>query len=817
MKKIGLKPVVSYGLIIVLTIGLCACEGRENSNNQENVNIALAKENVYQVNSVNISPWVPCEDGYITVRNAKLTGEGVCAVLELQDRLAGKVYYGVLTADGELSNVQINTLELPEEAKEAVADEVTADNGKEMPGGKDPYENEGEGEKISYSNFAAAADKRIYGLRSCFCSVDDEFTGGHQEEQKTDVCCWDDSGRMLWESEIADLYKDGESGKDLDVLGIYAAGDGSLNLLLMGENSYKVHISKEGELSDKEMLSVESAATLSGCFGIWPGEDGSVRVLYPGSEDQEKTYLVDYLLDTDTMGEPCELPFPYVRGTYEKMAAGRVSDLIFSDMDGISVYNRGDEKGTPKMNYVNSDIDITSVDALMEMDESRFAMFFREYHQGLKVGIFSHVKPEEVAERQVLVLGGSSIDGTLRRQVVAFNRASDTYRIVLKEYEYDEYSHSYLQLNNDVLTGNMPDIMVTAGLSDEIDNYIEKGLVADLYPLIEQDEELSKEEFMENVFEAYSVDGRLMFVVPGFRVSTMVAKTSLVGDGSGWSLEKAGQIWAGLGDGAQFVSEMTRDTFMEKAMYFCGKDFIDVERGKCAFDSEEFIALMEFAATLPEEIDTASLYEGDYWEGYEAQWRDNRTLLMEVYIDCLSKNLSYELNGYMGEDYAFVGFPGASAESGGRAYISSDDLMALSAKSENLEGAWEFVRYYLTEEYQRSLEWAIPVNKRIFMEQAKELTERSFYTDENGVKVELDDTLYYHGKEVPVPPMTKEQLEVLIDYVESIKTTAFVNDGVFNIISEEMGSFFAGIRLQRRRRRLSRTGQRCTCRRISDL
>lgn len=792
MKKSWLKLIMSFGLIIVLAIGLCACGGKENSNNKENVNITLAKENVYKVNSVNISPWVPCEDGYITVRNATLIGEGVCAVLELQDRLAGKVYYGVLTADGELSDVQINPLELPEETKEAAADEVAADNGKEKPGGKESHENEGEAEKISYSNFVAAADKRIYGLRRCSCSVVVESTGGHQEEQKTEICCWDDSGRMLWKSEIADLYEDLEIGKDLDVLGIYAAGDGSMNLLLTGENFYKIHISREGEPSDKEMLSDESAAMLSDCFGAWPGEDGSVRILYPGEENQEKTYLVEYLLDTDTMGEPCELPFPYVRGTYEKMAAGRVSDLIFSDMDGVSVYNRGDEKGTPKMNYVNSDIDITSIDALMEMDESQFAMFYREYHQGLKVGIFSHVKPEEVAERQVLVLGGGSIDGALRSQVVAFNRASDTYRIVLKEYEYDEYSHSYLQLNNDVIAGNMPDILVTAGLRDEIDNYIEKGLVADLYPLIEQDEELSKEEFMENVFEAYSVDGRLMFVVPGFRVSTMVAKTSLVGDGSGWSLEKAGQIWEGLGDGAQFVSEMTRDTFMQEAMYFCGKDFIDVETGKCAFDSEEFIALMEFAATLPEEIDTDSLYEGDYWEGYEAQWRDNRTLLMEVYIDCLSKNLSYKLNGYMGEDYTFVGFPGAPAESGGRAYISSDELMALSAKSENLEGAWEFVRYYLTEEYQRSLEWAIPVNKRIFMEQAQELMERSFYTDENGVKVELDDTLYYHGEEVPVPPMTQEQLEVLIAYLESVKTTAFVNDGVLNIISEEMGSFFAG-------------------------
>ena len=78
------------------------------------------------------------------------------------------------------------------------------------------------------------------------------------------------------------------------------------------------------------------------------------------------------------------------------------------------------------------------------------------------------------------------------------------------------------------------------------------------------------------------------------------------------------------------------------------------------------------------------------------------------------------------------------------------------------------------------------------MEQAQELTERSFQLDENGVKVEFDNTLYYHGEEVPVPPMTQEQLERLIMHLESVKTTAFVNDSIMNIISEEMGSFFAG-------------------------
>lgn len=787
MKQRWLKSAMNVGLTIVLTIGLCACGGRENKENEkitENVSTDLAKENVYRVVSQEVLPWVDCEDSYINVQSAIYINDGVCAVMELRDRLENRAYYGVLTADGELSDLQITPLKLPEDIQESLAD---GEN--DVTGEEELNENIREYENTSYDNFSITVDKRIYGLRRYTYSYDNTSTGEHREEEQAQVCCWDINGQMLWQSEIEDLYGDNADAETVNVQGAYAAGDGSLNLLLSGENAYKIHISQEGEPSGRKKLSEETLAPLSNCFEIWAGEDDSLRIMYP-DEDGEKTWLVDYNMDTDTLGEPYELPFTFAWGVFETISAGSVSDLVYTKMDGISVYNKGDEQGTLKMNYVNSDINITSVDTLLEMNESRFFAFFRENNEGtLKAGIFSYVKPEDVAEKQVIVLGGTYIDEIVRKQVVAFNQKNDTYKIVLKEYTYDEYSGSYLQLNNDIIAGNMPDILLAAGLP--VENYIEKGLIADLYPLIEQDEELSKEEFMDNVFEAYSVDGRLMYVVPSFMVSTMVAKTSLVGDGSDWSMEKARQVFAGMEDGTQFMSEMTRDMFMDKVITFCGRDFIDVETGKCTFDSEEFIALMEFAAALPDEIDRDSLYEGDYWEGYEAQYRDNMTLLMELHIDCLNSSLSYQLNGYIGEDYTFVGFPTDSIGSGA-AYIYSDDLMVLSAESDNLEGAWEFVRYYLTDEYQESLDWGLPVNRRILMEKARKLTESLFYTDENGVKVEYEDTLYYHGEDVPVPPMTQTQLEKMIAHLESVKTTAYVNDAVCNIIIEEMGGFFAG-------------------------
>lgn len=250
-----------------------------------------------------------------------------------------------------------------------------------------------------------------------------------------------------------------------------------------------------------------------------------------------------------------------------------------------------------------------------------------------------------------------------------------------------------------------------------------------------------------------------------------------------------------MGPNAQLLSGLNRDTFLEKVMRYRGNDFIDRETGKCAFDSPEFIDIMEFAYALPEE----RRFAGETEEAYQLQYLRNRTLLLELPVSTFSPNvderLFFRLNGFLGGDYVFVGFPAASTESAGDgkgAIISGKNLMALSARSENEAGAWDFARYYLTEEYQKSLEIGLPVRKDLFEEWAREETRRSYYMDENGERVEYDLTLYRNGEEIVVPPLDQGQLEELIAYVESVTTTPFEDTNVMNIINEEMGAYFAG-------------------------
>jgi len=645
-------------------------------------------------------------------------------------------------------------------------------------------------EYSGYGNFAMAGDGTVYGIRNYYY---ENYAKPEASVERNYICCWNADGSLRWMTQVEGIGNQGESGEWISVSHVLPMEDGGLTVLLMGENVYRMPVSSDGTVGERKGLPAEYADMFMNSRFILPQGGDKLKMMYNDVDDWSKCYLVDYDMTTDTMGEPASVPSSLTWGGYGTMTTGLNADLIYANGSGIFTYNLGDEQGTERMNYINSDVNITDLRTLIELDDKRFIAFFTEnYENDLRGALFTYVAPEEIPDKTVLVLAGSYVDSNLKQRVIEYNRANEENRIVIKEYEYlnsyEDYEAGYTQLNNEIITGGMPDILLTAGLP--VENYISKGLIADVSKLIEKDEELSQEEFMQNVFDAYSVDGKLYYVIPRFEIVTMIAKASLVGDGSDWSVEKMKQVLDSMGEDAQAIGEVTRDNFMSQAMQFCGMDFIDVSTGKCSFDSEDFISMMEFAKTLPEEIDWDKLYENeDYWMSYESQYRNNKTLLMRMYVGDFS-NLTYQLNGYFGEEVTYVGFP---TQTGNGAYISATDTLMLSAKSKNLDAAWEFVRYYLTDEYQDELQWGLSVHRDKFLEKSKEALKRPTYIDyETQQEVEYDETFWINGESIVLDPLNQAQLDKLISHIESVNTAYYYNEDVLNIINEEMGAFYSG-------------------------
>lgn len=801
MRKNWFQRAMGIGLVLALTAGLCGCGGE----GKKNENAALAKENVYKLSSIEFPDLGGDDYG---IRSSACLNGMIYMVVQVYhwDEGNGDTDLKLISMKEDASEMEVVSLEMP--AKETVAgydgsdsdaddaepEEAAAES--EEPAAEDAESEEGDvagkdewdgiWENTSYYNYNFSTAGQVYAVKNYYYENSSD-PDNYISVEKIYVCCWNVDGSLQWQHDVGSFGSE-EEWIYLDT--IIPAADGTLYLVLGGDKEYKITLDAQGNMSERIPVSEDVAEVLDrGSF--YPREDGSLLVMY-WDENWTKQYLVSYDIATDTLGEPVMMPAAFSYGGYNTMCAGRLSDLVYSDSSSIYTYNIGDEDRVKRMDFVNSDLMNPSFNVVIELDEqSFFGVFYENWEGSSKAGIFTYVKPEDIPDKSVLVLAGSYVNDELKKRVVDYNRASDQYRIVIKEYysynTYDDYQACYTQLNNDIVAGKMPDMLVTDGLP--VENYAAKGLLADVGKLIENDEELSQVEFVQNVFDAYSIDGKLYYVIPYFYVGTMIAKTSLVGDRTSWTMDDAQKVLETMPEGAMLMGETTRSDFFSNVMEYCSSDFVDVATGKCDFNSQNFLEMMEYAKSLPEEYE----YSDDYWEkyhtNYQTQYRDNRTLLCRFSFGSL-KNLTYTINGRFGEDVTYIGFP---TESGSGSYVYSYYTFALSSRSSYTDVAWDFLRYYLMDEYQSAQEWVMPIQKKYFMEFAEKAMERPYWLNEDGEKEYYDQTYYMNGEEIILPPLTKEQLDQAVDFIFSIDKSHFSNNNdILNIINEEMDGFFSG-------------------------
>lgn len=192
----------------------------------------------------------------------------------------------------------------------------------------------------------------------------------------------------------------------------------------------------------------------------------------------------------------------------------------------------------------------------------------------------------------------------IRKAVIEFNRSSQEYRIQIKDY-YDQeenvdYDKIIEKLNNDIIAGNMPDILLVNS-EMPFDSYVSKGLFYDLYKLMEKDENFNKEDYFTNVLDALSVNGKLYSISPSFTVSTVAIKSKLGNwEPAGWTMGELQALLAKLPpETVTFLSE-NRAGIMNIAMNLSLGQFIDKDTGKCYFDSQDFIDILKFVKTFDE-------------------------------------------------------------------------------------------------------------------------------------------------------------------------------------------------------------------------
>ena len=764
MKKGIWKKVIALSLAAVMGLGLAACSGGDdNQGGQDGIGggdvgtsggvktSQQGKENVYSYQELNLLG-----------RNDNVSN------LSYQD---GKLYFLVYNYGG--------------------SGEETSENNKfgyykaNIDGSDSSFvelalpEREGSNSWIN-SAFVSNAGY-VYAVDSCTYE-DTSDPNNYVYEDRFYLDCWNMEGSLQWSKQII-ANKPGEwsyCGQVLD------GGEGRVLAVLSGNKNETVLYSPQGEeISRKEMSGdiIERSAL------IYANGDGTLTMIY-NDEAYTKRYMASYDIEAGTLGEQTELPFNDNFG----IRGGIGQDLLLANNMGLYTWSPGDAEPKMLMNSINSDLLADDINMVLWIDDQHFAAVYhdiRTYAQ--KCACFTYVDPADIPDKKELVLGGSYVGSEIRAKVIQFNQSNSQYRITLKDYSIynspEDWTAGQTRLNNDIISGKMPDIMMFTDLNS-YRNYVSKGALADIGKLLAADPELGGLEYLQNVWDAYSVNGQLYAVIPSFNVQTMVAKKSLVGEPQSWTMADVEAVLATMPQGAAAFGDMTRDGFIYNILSYGGKDFIDLETGECHFDSQEFIDMLEYAKTLPKE---SYKEDEDYdYFSHENQYRENRSLMRELYISNI-EDCKYQIKGYMGEEVSYVGFP--TSDSKGSCLGISGSALMISANSQQQDEAWQFVRQFLTEEYQTSSElYSMPVLKSAFLAKAAKATERSYWTDENGNKEYYDDYWTINGEQVVLEPFTQEEVEEICQFIYGVNRTAYYNEEIRNIIIEDAEAFFSGQR-----------------------
>ena len=638
----------------------------------------------------------------------------------------------------------------------------------------------------------------------------DEVTYESKESYK--LCTYDSTGAKINELDMGQLItqEDNENQRYFQDYIVDKQG----NLIINMNKIIRVCDSTGKKLFDTPELESDNA-WFSGCFLTNAGVPAIM--VYDYSNDQQSSRVIKEI-DVNAQGFGKEYNPTVFNGGELYNGSGDYLCYMSSDT-GIAGLRADTLAVEPVLNLLNLGVDNSNISSFSICEDGSFLTVnndYSGYNSTTTVSKIAPVDSSEIAEKEIITLGCFNIDWNIRSEIAKFNKQSDKYTIYATSFsesnDTSDWEAALTKFNNELLAGNVPDIILL-NQQMPVSSYASKGLFTDLYELLDKDPDLSKEDFMPNVLAALETNGKLYEITPNFSVQTFAAKTSLVGSERSITLDRAKEVMSGMGENVQMLNyELTSSDFMSSALTY--SDFVDYESGTCNFDTPEFKAFLEYAKTLPKEIDYDALYNDNpnYSQESETACRENRALLCNVYFSDFSSYMQTR-DGYFGEDITFTGFP-VTAQSGSGSILSASSEIAISSKSKHKEGAWEFIKYVINntlseepvfiwdESKGEQIDtgktrfvvsgYAFPVLKDQLQKLGTQATVPNTYINAEGQEVEQENTYYIGDQEIKISALTQADVDMLIDYFETVTRMTRYDQSIVDIVNEETALFFDG-------------------------
>lgn len=434
-------------------------------------------------------------------------------------------------------------------------------------------------------------------------------------------------------------------------------------------------------------------------------------------------------------------------------------------------------ENTVIMDVIDIDMNPDNIQYVYPLSDGSYLMSYYDYTASAPGGgmlIAKPVDPSTVKERTELTIATVGGSQNLNEAVIAFNRSNEEYRIKVIDYITEDYDWetSVTNLQNDIVAGNVPDMIDLSSSNMPWRNWAAKGIITDLYPLMEADGEFSKEELLENVRQAYEVDGSLYILPSTVMVSGVMVKEKYAEGITNLTPEVLLEMQSQLPADVDLFYYNYQGEVMYNMVYNNMSAYVDYETGECYFNTDEFKSVLAYAKEQPTEM------VWDESESLPAMLAEDKVIF---YNFAMSQMPDYQFHKYVfGEDVTMLGYAGKDED--GIRIKTTGTALSITEQCEYKDVAWQFLKTLVSEEYQKSdMLWGIPVTQSG--------VDNFIYEAQH-----MDGTHGYGWDDVnlDITSATDEEVEEFLAILEKADEVSYMDTAIMNIIEEEVAPYFAG-------------------------
>ncbi|MCM1500127.1 MAG: extracellular solute-binding protein [Clostridium sp.] len=452
-------------------------------------------------------------------------------------------------------------------------------------------------------------------------------------------------------------------------------------------------------------------------------------------------------------------------------------DFCYRNDTGIYGYRINENDSFCILNYNKSNVSSNDICYVISESKEDFLILTENLENGFSNLVqYKKISNDNADEKVQITFGAFQFDEQMKRAVVEFNQNSTEYQIQMKEYfdeeNGDTVDNAILKLNADIAKGDVPDILDFGLLSER---YVSKGLFEDLTPYLQKDDVINEDDMIVSVLNALKQDDKLYIIAPNFRMATMIGGADYGQLSTEWNLEKFQKFCEEQeSDSLPFYATSKMDVL--DIFLQCGlSDYYDGMTGQCYFDSEEFESLLTFCnEIITSDEKEQTMRRDEMIEQGKLLWTDDDSFVPQ-------KILEYQK--LFGGEICYMGYPNREGQ---EYYFSFNNQIGITSASKVKDGAWEFIRMLLSEQYQQKNinvlqeeTTGIPIRRDCFEQLMKELKKSE------GNEKPTDATQQF---------LTEQQVKTFCSLVENTHKTIKYDIEMLKIIREEAQLYFEGER-----------------------